>query len=90
MARDPARFLEPPTARERAARGLPPGEAVTGEGPLMTTSWRDHDGVRKLGDRPTIPRGKATLPPLPSLQTPLPVLSSDPPKAKTKASGDKK
>jgi hypothetical protein len=44
------------------------------------------DGVRKLGDHPMIPRGMATLPQLPSLQTPLPVLSPDQPEAKPKGS----
>jgi hypothetical protein len=36
-------------------------------------------------DRPSIPRGVPTLPPLPSLMEPLPVLQADPPKRKLKA-----
>ena len=42
--------------------------------------------LRRLGDHPQLPRGKPTLPPLPSLQTPLPVLSPDQPKAISKRS----
>ena len=57
-----------------------PGHAApSAAAALMTT-------LRRLGDHPRIPRGKPTLPPLPSLQTPLPVLSPDQPKAISKRS----